>query len=100
MADKKPEPVAGSAGPEQTNLLPNDTEDVFHVFLNNVFDPASAMRGALVGESLVIVCSPGVRLRAVRILCGRCAAVSVLRLLRMLRFFYGSGGWRPAVSLL
>ncbi len=42
----KDDPVV-TAGPEQTNLLPNDTEDVFHVFMNNVFGSGAVLRDAV-----------------------------------------------------
>jgi hypothetical protein len=64
---------------------------------------ASAMRGALVDESLVILCSPGVpAARCLLVWRRRCAAVSVLHLLRLLtllpllRLLRSLPGWRVA----
>jgi hypothetical protein len=41
---------AASAGPELTNLLPNDTEHVFHGFFKEVFDALSPFRNPIAGD--------------------------------------------------
>ena len=37
--------------PELTNLLPNDTEHIFHGFFKEVFDVLSPFRGPIAGDS-------------------------------------------------
>ena len=41
-------------GPELTNLLPNDTEHVFHGFFKEVFDVLSPFKGAISGDPRVL----------------------------------------------
>jgi len=43
VVEQPPEPQLGAAGPEFTNLLPNDSQHVLHVYFKNAFHPASPL---------------------------------------------------------
>lgn len=42
-------------GPQQTNLLPNDTEHVFHGFFRDIFDALNPLRDKIVGDPHVLL---------------------------------------------